>query len=961
MPAPSPSKQPKDSSADSKERMIESLVRAAGGLSYTYEPAFDRVTWRGDGDSILGLTRNELPSNAGERLQLIHPDDRPVFQAAFEAAAKTSTVFESTYRCLHHDGNYRWLHDRGVFNHDNEGNVCSVIGLLRDTSDERATSEALIAARHELENRREARSDDLRTSEERFRLAVLATSDGIWDLDLVSGIASWNDAFEKKFGPRPEGGGDCLEWWEERIHPEDRGRVRLSLHASIESSEVRWDEKYRFRLADGTYVNVEDRAYIARDRHGKATRILGAMIDVSERRATEIKLADLQDRFESAIAGARDGLWDYDPKTQAVWYSDTFKRLIGLAPHEYDSMEPHLNSFVQLLHPDDKSKTIAAIEAHLEENRPYDVEYRLKMPNGDYHWFRARGQSVRRTDGEVVRMSGSITNIQKQHVTQSRLELAMRAARVGLWDWDVPTGEIYFSDTFYTMLGYEPGDFAMCPEKWQSLVHPDDLGSAESHINAHLNGEEPLYIHEHRLQCKNGAWLWIRDIGELVERNEDGSPKRMIGVHIDINDQVSARLELEKLSSKLKQQTVLARELQARAEAASVAKSEFLANMSHEIRTPMTAILGYTDILLDESDAGSDASNLGALQTIRRNGEHLLGIINDILDLSKIEAGKLMIDRQPCSPFDVLAEIESFMRIRAGERGIDFRIESSEPIPRTIFSDPLRLRQVLINITGNALKFTDRGSVRVVAGLTDDHEPLLSFDVIDSGIGMSMEQVSKLFRPFSQGDSSMARRFGGTGLGLAISRRLTGLLGGEIRIVSTYPQKGTTMRITIDPGPLAGIERAEYTGTRASAGKSTQATTKSAAQLDQDLLLAGKRVLLAEDSIENQRLILQVLEDAGASIEVVENGQSAIEMTESASKNGAGFDLILMDVQMPVVDGCTAIRTLRDRGITLPAIALTGHIAGDEEQRCQSAGFNAYLTKPFKSTHLIDEIRRLTT
>jgi PAS domain S-box-containing protein len=390
------------------------------------------------------------------------------------------------------------------------------------------------------------------------------------------------------------------------------------------------------------------------------------------------------------------------------------------------------------------------------------------------------------------------------------------------------------------------------------------------------------------------------------------------------------------------------------AEAATRAKSEFLANMSHEIRTPMTAILGFSDLLLEHpSFRNAPPDRIEAAKTIKRNGEHLLGIVNDILDLSKIEAGKMTIERISCSPCRILAEVISFARVRTEARGLAISIEYEGAIPETIRTDPTRLRQILINLVNNAIKFTEVGGVRLVARcVKGGSEPLMQFDVVDTGVGMSEEQVARLFQPFSQADASTTRKFGGTGLGLSISKRLTAMLGGDISVVETKPGAGTRVRVTIATGPLTGVNMMEDPLSATVVVPEAVGETPGTGQSP----LNGCRILLAEDGPDNQRLIAHVLGKAGAAVVVVENGRLAANAALVAREEGKPFDVILMDMQMPVMDGYAATRSLRQEGYNGPIVALTAHAMASDREKCLNAGCNDYASKPIDRNKLIETI-----
>jgi two-component system, sensor histidine kinase and response regulator len=386
------------------------------------------------------------------------------------------------------------------------------------------------------------------------------------------------------------------------------------------------------------------------------------------------------------------------------------------------------------------------------------------------------------------------------------------------------------------------------------------------------------------------------------------------------------------------------------ARAASRAKTDFLSNMSHEIRTPMTAILGHADLLSDS--AVSPAMVAEHVGTIRRNGVFLLALINDILDLARIESGSFQVERVRLSPRKLVDDVSALMRLRAEEKGLTLDVVARGTVPGTITSDPLRLRQILINLVGNAIKFTETGSVRVIWGVEgSDASARFTAEVIDTGIGISRAAQASLFHPFSQADASTTRRFGGSGLGLSIVRHLADLLGGGIELASEEGV-GSTFRFHVAAAPVAGAQVRDESKpalpARAAALEMSAATHGPA--------LSGVRILLAEDSRDNQRLISLFLTRSGATVALAVNGQLALEMARTAQPP---FDVILMDMQMPEMDGYEATRALRAAGYTRPIVALTAHAMSGDAERCLAAGVDEHHTKPVDRDQLVEVCARL--
>jgi len=382
------------------------------------------------------------------------------------------------------------------------------------------------------------------------------------------------------------------------------------------------------------------------------------------------------------------------------------------------------------------------------------------------------------------------------------------------------------------------------------------------------------------------------------------------------------------------------------AEAANRAKSEFLANMSHEIRTPMNAILGFTE-LLKRGYSKSERESTRYLNTIHSSGKHLLELINDILDLSKVEAGYLEIEKLPCEPHAVVAQAVSELSVKAGEKGITLTAEGRGRLPESVQSDPARLRQIVLNLLSNAVKFTAKGGVKVLLTCVEtDGEATYTIEVHDSGIGIAANQLDLMFEPFQQADPSITKRFGGTGLGLTISRRFARAMGGDI-VAASQPGRGSIMTLTFNSSQLAGTDWKNFDELMLVVKGGKKAA-------DFRWNIPSSKILIVDDGVENRELISLVLAEQGLWVEEADNGQQALDKIEQG-----GFDLILMDMQMPVLDGFAATRILRQRGVTIPIVALTANAMVGFEQQILQIGCTAYITKPLDIDVLLAKVAAL--
>ncbi|HPB76041.1 MAG TPA: ATP-binding protein, partial [Chromatiaceae bacterium] len=519
-----------------------------------------------------------------------------------------------------------------------------------------------------------------------------------------------------------------------------------------------------------------------------------------------------------------------------------------------------------------------------------------------------------------------------------RYELATKAGVIGVWDWSLADNRLVWDERMYRLHGVDPARFAGAYEDWRHSLHPEDRERFEGEVRQALAGEKNLNS-EYRVIWPDGAARYLVATAS-VERDPGGQPVRMTGVSYDITQR------------KAGEQALI--EAMGLAEAANRAKSEFLANMSHEIRTPMTGIIGMAQLALRTH---LDDRQHDCVRKIETSAQSLLHILNDILDLSKIEAGVMHLEAMTFDLWHLTANVLHLLDIPAGEKGLQLALDYDPKLGTHYRGDPLRLTQVLTNLLANAVKFTAAGEVRLV--IRPDHPRGLRFAIRDTGIGMSPEEMAGLFHPFAQADGSITRRYGGTGLGLAISQQLVSLMGGRIEVDST-PGQGSCFSFTIPampcPPPAEPERRAE--AGRASSGETGADTPAPPALAAAGTLspsgvpgwsrgLAGRRLLLVEDNPINQAVVLGYLEGSGLRVEVAADGQEGVRRFQ-----GSAFDLILMDMQMPVMDGLEATRRIRALDPRIPIIALTANAFAEDVARTRAAGMNTHLSKPIDLRHL---------
>jgi PAS domain S-box-containing protein len=540
---------------------------------------------------------------------------------------------------------------------------------------------------------------------------------------------------------------------------------------------------------------------------------------------------------------------------------------------------------------------------------------------------------------------------QALRLAHEQLVFAQHSAGAGIWDWDIQTNKLNWSPQFFLLFKLDPAKTEASFDTWRKAVHPDDLEAAEERIELAIRNHTQL-VNEYRIVWPNGELRWLNALGNTIY-NAQGQAQRMSGICIDITDRKRAEAELHRAKDA--------------AEAANEAKSRFLANVSHELRTPMNAILGMVDLALQQA---ADPTAKDFLHTAKQSADLLLALLNDLLDCAKIESGKMELESAPFGLRRMLDQLTRVLAVRASEKGLAFSCRIPDETPDALVGDQLRLRQILFNLAGNAIKFTERGEVEVSvrAESQNGEEACLEFSVRDTGIGISASDLEHIFQPFSQADASTTRRFGGTGLGLSICSSLVPMMGGRIWVESE-PGRGSTFYFTVRL-PLA---------------KELPAEPEAAAGIPA-VKASMLRILLVEDNPANQKLAAYILRDRGHVVEIAGDGRQALRMAQENQ-----YDIILMDVQMPGMDGLEATAAIRKREVEkgtgpicrnaptnlrsvpgaahkldlspfprrVPIIAMTAYAMKGDRERFLAVGMDGYLSKPMNALEMLALVERL--
>ncbi|UJR83710.1 PAS domain S-box protein [Sandaracinus amylolyticus] len=914
--------------AEEEKQRATLLLEVATRLSRVYVWQFDfdggglenaRATFMNVWES-LGYEAPPAPIDfAASMGMVVLPEDAGPVMGAIEACIRGETpLFEAEYRVRHHDGSIHWNLGRGIIHRDADGTPLRFIGTSVDVT-------ALKVA-----------EEDARRNRERLELAIVGSKACTWDFELTDGSimnsrATYANVFEILGYTADDDTSQYADALAALIAPEDQARFIGDVQQHLDGTAREWEHVHPVRAKDGSRLWHLARGVTRRDpTTGRALRLTGSSIDITDLVRMEHALRESEQRFRATFENAAVGMLLLDAEGRILETNDTLCKLTAYSREELAGQ-----SYLEFLPSDIEGARERMRQLLAGEVEKHSFERQYLRRDGSLGWSHLTYSIMLRDTGTPARVLAILQDIterknleQDLHKTNERLALAIVGSNTGIYEIDLPNGTLEGATirvaNAWEMAGFDP---MTAPIDYASAtaysIHPDDLERTYAETVAYLSSGSGHLESEFRTRREDGSIGWLLTRARVV-RDAHGKPTRLLGTQFDIT-------EMKRIEEELQH----ARQA---AESANRAKDEFVANVSHEIRTPMNAILGMTELALDASETAHQKQLLSTVKVAARN---MLHVINDLLDVSKITAGKLTLDYADFSLRAAIGDAVRALAVRAHRKGLELISHVHRDVPDAYFGDAGRLRQVLMNLIGNAVKFTARGEVVVEVAIdpnvapTDESVALL-FTVRDTGIGIAPEKHAAIFRAFEQEDASTTRRFGGTGLGLTISAQLAALMGGQITVDST-PGRGSTFAFT---ARFARSSRGDWAGLLSSGP------------------LEDVDVLVVDDNETNRQILMEWLTTWRMRAMATADAASTFEALERAQESGAPFSLVLLDGRMPDVDGITLAGRIRER--FGPAVHRLILLSSDDStilaSRSRDAGIHACLLKPLQQSELLETI-----
>jgi PAS domain S-box-containing protein len=760
-----------------------------------------------------------------------------------------------------------------------DGRIENILGFNIDITDRKRAEEAL------------------RENERRLRETLRVGRMGYIDWDLVTNDVQWSLETYRMLGYEPGAFTPTFETTVGMVPAEERARIRARLEAAFRG-ECEYDVYHRMVRPDGKVIHVHGQAAVRRDEQGKPLRMLGTLIDITERRVAEEALGESDRRLHEALRAGRIGCIDWDLVTNEVRWSPELYQIYGHEPRA--DFTPTIETTQAMVHPLDLALVQSRLDAALRGTSDYEVDHRVVRPDGEVIYVHATGVVTRDAQGKPLHLFGTTIDVTERRVAEDALRVSeealrqtLKAASAGTWEWDIPTGKLSWSRETYAMHGVDPEGKPPTFTDWQACVHPDDRDRITAAVQDALAGRVAEYRVEFRVPDGERGVKWVLGMGQ-VKRAPDGAPLRMMGICLDITSRKQAEEDLREVDQR---------------------RRDFLGVLSHELRNPLTPILSSL-YLLDRAELGGEPARR-ALAVINRQVTHLVRLVDDLLDMTRISSGKIRLQSESLDLTDLVRRtIDDHRTLFTGH-------EVDVDLPQDVVwirGDAIRLAQVIGNVLNNAAKFTpENGKVSVSLGRADGRAVL---EVEDTGLGLDPETLARIFMPFAQGDRSLDRSRGGLGLGLALVKSLVEMHGGDVSARSDGAGRGAcfTIRLPLDE-PVA------------------QAPRKPPEKPNH-----GRKVLVIEDNKDAAETLATVLGLLGHEVTVAFDGEAGLAKAREFHP-----EVILCDLGLPgALDGYAVARALRqDPGLAAAyRVALSGYAQPEDQRKSREAGFAVHMAKP---------------